>query len=437
MATAGSSGKLPMLARTRTSSGFVNSKLTTSEKRLLKPGLSPQTSASAAEDSSDDDDDTFGFSMGIKVVEEVRLSSRAPSSSQEAPSAPAAAAEGGLRSFVFKGPAPLIKFLDEATSNGLLSRSDGTMSPKHKVTLELEKRKAAGVPEDALYFAFAYPLTPQSDGWFDAALNAPSLSLGARSFLVSGGFLYFDAYGKCIQVNAVSSEYGLESQLEFDGPHRASHEAVAQLRAAGRLQPVTWKQLRAAGALEFCWVHPWERFGAERVALAKYESTIPNGAFLYAHEDGHVTFYSLWPRDQQAAVSDDAAACDTPGIYRMSSRASSASGSSHAVSPEVAVRVASGAAGWARRSSGDASSGDGALGIVPRRNSNPNPNPDPDPHPHPHPGNAMGIVPRRAASRERPDRELRRKHSMMTAAFLEVRETHPHPHPNYDDGGLP
>ena len=50
----------------------------------------------------------------------------------------------------------------------LRKRASGFLSPLHEVTLAPKQRRAAGIPERAAFFAFAYPIS-EMDGLLDGA----------------------------------------------------------------------------------------------------------------------------------------------------------------------------------------------------------------------------------------------------------------------------
>jgi len=132
-----------------------------------------------------------------------------------------------------------------------------------------------GAPVGAEYLAFASPMDGMSELKALERLAFLSVSHSAeRRFVAFGGFIFFDANGDIIGVQAV----GTGEQLTFKPPRPWRIEFTAGLSQADRFQPVTIKHLSKGGATEFCWLLPGEELSSE-----SGEKWMPcaHGGFLY------------------------------------------------------------------------------------------------------------------------------------------------------------
>jgi hypothetical protein len=197
---------------------------------------------------------------------------------------------------------------------------NSALSPVSLVSLATvsEQMQRIGVPSGATSFAFSYPFS--IDGaTYDRMVAELGLDASAGnvppawfSFLVVGGFVYFDASGRILCANALSP-IGERNQhpthaaqeLVLVGPYDAVPAAGDALRRAGRLQRVTLGSLQAAGFETFGWCYKSERPGG--YALGQQHS---QGAFVYRHSEGLYFFYQLWlptlieqaPEDKKCAL---------------------------------------------------------------------------------------------------------------------------------------
>ena len=182
------------------------------------------------------------------------------------------------------------KFL--APYKHLIKDGSGRFSPREKLTLSKENREAAGIPHEAVTFAFAYPVasalqdsqdeglswrTEDSDSASDTADGSSTLLADCRmSFLALGGFVYFAADGHVVSVNALTNGPGLEFSNAVTLPYDCGLRAA--LYEADRVQPVTIEGLFARGVRKFAWLAPGEDIcGVET----------PHGAFVYFYEEEH------------------------------------------------------------------------------------------------------------------------------------------------------
>jgi len=178
----------------------------------------------------------------------------------------------------------------------------GSLSPINPVTLPDDDKRAAGIPSDAAFFAFAYPLQDLAEA-FDMLMKTVFSSI-MRShedellfFMLLGGFCYFDKERKFLQANALSLKPTAVS-LWLEGPFTATPGAVAALHDRDRLQPVRTKALRRSGADQFAWVNPQESPGAHPLCdpssshIRCLDVTWENGAMVYTTSHGAL-FYRV------------------------------------------------------------------------------------------------------------------------------------------------
>ena len=199
--------------------------------------------------------------------------------------------------FVITGPADVVALLQHEASTRIRSSEmpsyGGFLSPPHPVTIKGARAKRAGIPENAAYYAFAYPVESLF-GQFERLVGDGG---GADScepwllFLLLGGYCYFDADRKLIQVNAIGIQPTAHT-LSLAGPFQPSHAAVAALCAAARLRELTLECIREKGLSHFAWVNPGERPGGNML-LANGGELPNNGAFVYQSASGEAVVYSV------------------------------------------------------------------------------------------------------------------------------------------------
>lgn len=153
-----------------------------------------------------------------------------------------------------------------------------TLSPISSVTLTQVERKAARIALDAASFAWCYPCL-HSDT--DVGERDPDLT-----FLLLGGYLYFDADKRLLHANAIFPlEPNEEGGLHFSGRRHWNNQLTRPLAQQGRFQNVTIKFLKDRGAHHFAWLKPNEAIvdseGQKHVLSA-------NGCFVYLfHKSPH------------------------------------------------------------------------------------------------------------------------------------------------------
>lgn len=129
-------------------------------------------------------------------------------------------------------------------------RVSGQLSPMRPLTLDPETLRRSGVPEEAVYFAWSYPIAlADLDG-----LEAFENPLPPLRFLLSGGFVFFDAGRSPDGIWVpVPEEYG---GLLFAGPYAWTWSSELPPHRYAR---VTDPQMRRAGAHSFTWLPPGQK----------------------------------------------------------------------------------------------------------------------------------------------------------------------------------
>ena len=127
----------------------------------------------------------------------------------------------------------------------------GRLSPSSYISLEGSQRVAAGVPEAAAHYSFAYPLP----GFCDT--NAIPLTDFRYCFLALGGFVYWSRSGHICGVNALTVGEG----MFFEGPYALKSATLrSYLYDTGRVEEATMASLLDSRITGFCWVTPGESF---------------------------------------------------------------------------------------------------------------------------------------------------------------------------------
>ena len=170
----------------------------------------------------------------------------------------------------------------------------GFMSPLSPVTLKGMSGNAAGVPSSAAQFSFAYPLKELAADSERLLLLNPEPWL---SFLLLGGFVYFDAEENCIQINALQVNPAAHKQITLVGPFPADPAAVQWMADRDRMREVTLAPLREAGFRFFGWVRPLEAPGGFELfhgpPTAGGSRSSQAGAFVYQMEGSGPIFYRV------------------------------------------------------------------------------------------------------------------------------------------------
>ena len=206
-------------------------------------------------------------------------------------------AKGAALSFTIEGPAEVLDLIEQANNPASSEHAHarlGVLAPPTLVTLAGAQREAAGVPLDAAFFAFAYPL-PSLTGWYEEMVVQQGRCDPWLFFLFLGGYCYFDADRKLIRINALMLTPAA-ARLEMVGPYRPAADAIEELRRKERLQPVTLQPLVDAGFQSFGWVNPGETLSGNIHLLDDGMTLSGGGCFLYEMASGEHRLYNLVPQ---------------------------------------------------------------------------------------------------------------------------------------------
>ena len=167
----------------------------------------------------------------------------------------------------------------------------GVLSPPVEVTLnDPDARRAAGIPQNAAFFAFAYPLESLA-GTYERLVTDNGHCEPWLFFMLLGGYCYFDKSRYLICTNALTLTPA-QARLDMDGPYQPGKRAIEQLSKARRLQPCTLKSVLDSGFRRFAWVNPGERPGGAPM-MEDGSNIIGGGCFVYELEGGEAVLYNL------------------------------------------------------------------------------------------------------------------------------------------------
>ena len=193
------------------------------------------------------------------------------------------------------------KVLEKLRAYPFLGRS-GVISPWDTITLTGEARERAGIPVDADFFAWAYPLQNMAQiGEDDPLLK--NVTDSGLAFVIHGGFIYANNSLHPVGLNAVMGAApkgeGLAfdgphpKRLAFDGPHPLSSEMRSKLENANRFVPPTMPSLIKDGVIKFTWVEPSFEPGLRGKDGAEWRT----GAFVYLYnEHKYDCFFRVGPK---------------------------------------------------------------------------------------------------------------------------------------------
>ena len=255
--------------------------------------------------------------------------------------------------FEMQGPSGAVTALDQGT------RNSSVLSPMAVVTVPADHRELVGIPKDADFFSFAYPLS-LSKGLTDDLIEAAAMEESEEGthhheaytqswldFVLIGGFCYFDKDRNFLSGNALSAGDGNShhnfGRLNLQGPLSGSKEAGRALEQAGRMQKVTVPALTLLGFTAFAWVNPSESPGGQPLGL-RDGITLENGGFVYeAPERNQLFVYRMsLPGDPPLAAPSGEASDVSPGGATLSKKMGGAAAS--VASQSLSSAVAAGAA---------------------------------------------------------------------------------------------
>ena len=202
------------------------------------------------------------------------------------------------RPFQLTGPEEAIKHLERFAipdKSGVASLN-GILSPMNEITIHGDaERKAKGIPLDAKYFAFAYPLRIDPEA---GSLNVHFAALEEMptwlDFALVGGFVYLNetldivrANALCVVAEGLAFKEPPQGKFELEGPFPAPPQAGKWLQEQGRLAPLTLGTFD--GFHSFGWAHPGEPLGGRTLGKA----ALAFGAFVYAKGNDEYFYYGL------------------------------------------------------------------------------------------------------------------------------------------------
>jgi hypothetical protein len=152
------------------------------------------------------------------------------------------------------------------------------LSPLHTITLDLEAKIAAGIPSDATFFAWAYPVVE------DVGSPIRFREDASGAFMRYGGFLYFDRDSSVVGANGIAPAPPGSRGLVFSWPQPLPDNVTECLTLQGRFQEVTLDVLVSKGATHFAWIRPNEF--QDQLASA-------NGAFAYKFSMGGHRYFPV------------------------------------------------------------------------------------------------------------------------------------------------
>ena len=109
-------------------------------------------------------------------------------------------------------------------------------------------------------------------------------------FCLLGGYCYFDASYRVIQINALVLINDPPIMLHMIGPYPADSVAVEWMHSTERVWEVTLAPLREVGFEQFGWCTAGETPGGNKIHP---DVTPQSGAFVYRTKDGVDLFYEL------------------------------------------------------------------------------------------------------------------------------------------------
>jgi hypothetical protein len=173
----------------------------------------------------------------------------------------------------------LVPLMGTTVDNGGLAI--GSYSPASVIPMDEHTRKIANIPDDAVYLAWAYPISGLCDVP-DMIKRKLDASFPAVSFALFGGFLFFGEAGNLLQANGMFSG----NNISFGPPKELKYSDVyGTLGGTGRLQDVTSQELLDMNVDKSCWILPSEKIGMEVIA--------PYGGFMYVYKDTKVQYFEV------------------------------------------------------------------------------------------------------------------------------------------------
>jgi hypothetical protein len=157
----------------------------------------------------------------------------------------------------------------------------GSFSPVSPITMDDHTKQIANIPFDAKYMAWGYPLSGIQlvD---EITRNKMDVTLPENSFVLFGGFIFFNENKELVQVNAVFNG----DNIRFNGPKTLTYSDIyGSLVKNGRLQEITNQEFLDANIQSFCWITPNENLNGKIIC--------PFGGFLYMYNDKTIQYFEI------------------------------------------------------------------------------------------------------------------------------------------------
>lgn len=159
--------------------------------------------------------------------------------------------------------------------------SMGNLSPLSAISVNEHTREVANIPSDASFWAWAYPIIGINElDKQQKMLIDPKFP--EVSFVVFGGFVYFNDSCQLIQVNAVFKG----NNISFDEPKIIPYADIRRnFIDKGRLHDVTNQYLKDKDIVKYCWVTPDD--------LVKNKQLTTRGGFIYMYSNKQVQYFDV------------------------------------------------------------------------------------------------------------------------------------------------
>lgn len=179
---------------------------------------------------------------------------------------------------------------------GIGVQNTANASPRTPVTLSPEVKREAGINISATAFQWVYPMK--------GVENLPEVTLGyfaqthpLLSFLLLGGFVYFDSDDNLIDACAIKKDTD-SGGISFSPPSAIADPIINYLAREQRWHPVTSGRMKKAHATHFAWLNPGEEVGTTDPFKAPED-----GAFLFLFSsEGNKALISAGTVDDKATA---------------------------------------------------------------------------------------------------------------------------------------
>jgi len=184
--------------------------------------------------------------------------------------------------------------IDQPTAEGLgFNRAlSAKLAPIEPINLDVESKYVAGIPPEAEFSAWSYPI--------EDSVPSSSSATDDSYFANMGGNVYLDRT-KSVIVTAAASRPDQDGNITFGESVPWGRAWTAPLMEAGRFHKVTDPKMREAGALYHAKLGENEEVG-HGDEDGQSRVICPNGGFVY--------LFSPTGEDADFPVSDD-----MPGVY--------------------------------------------------------------------------------------------------------------------------